>query len=276
MKNFISLGTECVEVLKAARASQGNLLSYVVSSACLECFSPFLYSTFFSLCHAADALATANARIASLEAELEASQKAWDIATAAKATTEKFAKAATTKAKKAEKALANANQEHIQREEAITKRLNQVLALAGGKYPSALFIVCLLILLMVTYFSFLFLLAEKIGVSLAPLQPVDEDPLMAAVNLLELHWISVQEVLEVTRRVLTWFFVGLWPKKKADMPTDDLKKLAAVFNTAEDPILSMKSRSVKQGAEGAIALAYSHGEEVNWEKFSSSRGRPLL
>jgi hypothetical protein len=123
--------------------------------------------------------------------------------------------------------------------------LNQVLALAGGKYLFALFIVYLLILLMVTYFSFLFLLAEKIGVSLALLQPVDEDPLMAAVNLLELNWISVQEVLEVTCRVLTWFFVGLWPKKKADMPTDDLKKLATVFDTAEDPILSMKSRSVK-------------------------------
>jgi hypothetical protein len=46
-------------------------------------------------------------------------------------------------------------------------------------------------------------LAEKIGVSLQPLQPVDEDPLMAAVNLLELHWISIQEVLELTRRVLT-------------------------------------------------------------------------
>jgi hypothetical protein len=75
--------------------------------------------------------------------------------------------------------------------------------------------------------------------------------------------------------VLTRIFVGLWPKKKADMPTDDLKKLAAVFDTAEDPILSMKSRSVKRGAEGAIALAYSHGEEVNWEKVSSSHGRPL-
>jgi hypothetical protein len=98
---------------------------------------------------------------------------------------------------------------------------------------------------------------------------------MAAVNLLELHWISVQEVLELTRRVLTRFFVGLWPKKKADMPATDLKKLAAIFDTAEDPILLMKSRSVKRGAEGAIALAYSHGEEVDWEKVSSSRGRPL-
>jgi hypothetical protein len=121
----------------------------------------------------------------------------------------------------------------------------------------------------------LFLLAEKIGVSLAPLQPVDEDPLMATVNFLELHWISVQEVLEVTCRVLTWFFVGLWPKKKADMPAADLKKLVAVFDTAEDPILLMKSRSVKWGAEGDIAVAYSHGEEVDWEKVSSSRGRPL-
>jgi hypothetical protein len=45
--------------------------------------------------------------------------------------------------------------------------------------------------------------------------------------------------------VLTRIFVGLWPKKKADMPTDNLKKLAAAFDTAKDPILSMKSRSVK-------------------------------
>jgi hypothetical protein len=108
-------------------------------------------------------LATANARIASLEAELEASQKAWDVATAAKATAEKSAKAATTKAKKAEKALSDANQERTQREEAITKRLNQVLALAGGKFLSPLFIVCLLILLMVTYFSFYFCLQRKLG-----------------------------------------------------------------------------------------------------------------
>jgi hypothetical protein len=167
------------------------------------------------------------------------------------------------KAKKAEKALADANQGCIQREEAITDRLNRISALAGGEYFSILHIVCLLILLVITYYTFCFLPVEKIGVSLAPLQPVDEDPLMAAVNLLELHWISVQEVLELTRRVLTRIFVGLWPKKKADMPTDDLKKLAVVFDTAEDPILSMKSRLVKRGAEGAIALSYSHGEEVN-------------
>jgi hypothetical protein len=98
---------------------------------------------------------------------------------------------------------------------------------------------------------------------------------MDVVNLLESNWISIQEILELTRRVLTQIFVGLWLKKRADVPTADLKKLAAAFDTVEDPILLMKSRLVNQGAEGAIALACSHGEEVDWEKVSSSRGRPL-
>jgi hypothetical protein len=60
------------------------------------------------------ALATANARIASLEAELSASQKAYDVAAAAKANAEKSQKSALGKAKKAEKALADANKEHAQ------------------------------------------------------------------------------------------------------------------------------------------------------------------
>jgi hypothetical protein len=106
------------------------------------------------------------------------------------------------------------------------------------------------------------------------LQP-DDDPLLAAVNLLESNWISIQEIFELVSRVLTRIFVGLWPKQKANVPAADLKKLATAFNTPEDPILLMKSRSMKRGAEEAIALTYAHGEEVNWEKVSSSRGRPL-
>jgi hypothetical protein len=98
---------------------------------------------------------------------------------------------------------------------------------------------------------------------------------MTAVNLLESNWISIQEIFELVNRVLTRIFVRLWPKQKADMPADDLRKLAKVFDTPEDPILLMKSRSVKRGTEGAIALTYAHGEEVDWGKVSSSRGRPL-
>jgi hypothetical protein len=48
--------------------------------------------------------------------------------------------------RKQKKALVDADQGRIQREQAITKHLNQVSALAGGKYLSAPFIIYLLIL----------------------------------------------------------------------------------------------------------------------------------
>jgi hypothetical protein len=96
---------------------------------------------------------------------------------------------------------------------------------------------------------------------------------MAAVSLLEANWISVREVFELVNRILTWIFVGLWPKQKAEVPDNNVKKLAQAFDTADDPILHMKGLSLKRGAEGAIALSYAHGEEIDWEKVSSSHGR---
>jgi hypothetical protein len=113
--------------------------------------------------------------------------------------------------------------------------------------------------------------AEYTEVSASTLQP-DDDPLLAVVSLLEANWISVQEIFELVNRVLTRIFVGLWPKQKAEMP--DLKNLAKAFDTPDDPILVMKGLSLKRGDEGAIALSYAHGEEVNWEKVSSSHGCP--
>jgi hypothetical protein len=78
------------------------------------------------------ALKAANARVASLEAELEASKTAFDAATAAKVNAEKSTKLALAKAKKAEKDLATAKKEHLQREQAVVERLNQMSAAAGG------------------------------------------------------------------------------------------------------------------------------------------------
>jgi hypothetical protein len=92
------------------------------------------------------------------------------------------------------------------------------------------------------------------------------------VSLLEANWISVQEIFELVNRMLTRKFVGLWPKQKGKVP--DLKNLAKAFDTPDDPILTMKSLFLKRGAEGAIAFSYAHSEEVNWEKVSSSHGRP--
>jgi hypothetical protein len=70
-------------------------------------------------------------------------------------------------------------------------------------------------------------------------------------------------------------FVRFWPKKRKEMPVDNLRKLLEAFESAEDPVLALKSTSVKRGVEGAIALAQSHGEEVDWEKVGSSFAHPL-
>jgi hypothetical protein len=86
---------------------------------------------------------------------------------------------------------------------------------------------------------------------------------MATVSLLEANWISVQEIFELVNRMLTRIFVGLWSKQKAEVQDNDVKKLAKAFDTPDDPILLMKGLSLKRGAEGAIALSYAHGEEVN-------------
>jgi hypothetical protein len=96
---------------------------------------------------------------------------------------------------------------------------------------------------------------------------------MTAVNLLEANWISIQEIFELVSHVLTRMFIGLCPKKKAEILKNDLKKLAEAFDTTDDPILQLKGLSLKGGAEGAIALSYAHGADVDWEKVSSPHGR---
>jgi hypothetical protein len=115
MKKFVSLGNECVEFLKVARSSHGKLFAILRLLFAYHCASVTLLSSFLYSSYAADDLAAANARILSLEAELEASRKAWDAA-AAKTTAEKSTKSALAREKNAEKTLADANKERIQRE----------------------------------------------------------------------------------------------------------------------------------------------------------------
>jgi hypothetical protein len=160
----------------------------------------------------------------------------------------------------------------------MAERLNTMSAAAGGTF-------CTFLFLFVNLFAFLYLLiysssaifcflgyADFTEVSSLTLQ-LDNDPLMAAVSLLEANWISVREIFELVNSVLTRIFVGLWPKQKAEVPDNDVKKLAQAFDTTEDPILHIKGLSLKRGPEGAIALSYAHGEEIDWEKVSSSHSR---
>jgi hypothetical protein len=93
------------------------------------------------------------------------------------------------------------------------------------------------------------------------------------VGVLESNWRNVRNMLKKTRHVLPRLFVGLFPKKKKDMSTSNLRKLVEGFNTLEDPTLYLKLSSVRRGAEGTVALALSHGKVVDWEKVSSSHPR---
>jgi hypothetical protein len=66
----------------------------------------------------------------------------------------------------------------------------------------------LYLLIFVCFFClFLCGAAKKIGESWKLRQPNIEDPLLAAVDLLESNWKLVQNVLQLTRRVLTRIFV---------------------------------------------------------------------
>jgi hypothetical protein len=65
--------------------------------------------------------------------ELRASQKAYNAAATAKTNAEKSQKSMLGKAKKAEKALADANKDHAQREQAVTERLHTMSNAAESK-----------------------------------------------------------------------------------------------------------------------------------------------
>jgi hypothetical protein len=63
----------------------------------------------------------------------------WEGANDAKVSAEKVAKPADTKAKKSEKALADADQKQIQREQSIAARLDMISATVGSKCRVVLF-----------------------------------------------------------------------------------------------------------------------------------------
>jgi hypothetical protein len=219
-------------------------------------------------------LATANARIAPLEAELKASQKAYDAVTAAKAIAKKSQKSALAKAKKADRALADANKEHAQREQAVAERIHTMSSAAKSKFFDLSFCFRLLLRwctcchLSLLFFSFC---TKFTGVSPSALQ-TDDDPLMNAVNLLEENWISIQKTFELVSRVLSRLFASLWPKKRVIVLKDNLTELAKSFDTNEDPNLQLKGLSIKRGAEGAIALSLAHGTDFDWERVSTPHG----
>jgi hypothetical protein len=115
--------------------------------------------------------------------------------------------------------------------------------------------------------------AEQLGEVMKLRLECEKDPLLDLVDVLDLNWRIVRDVLQRTCHVLPRLFVGLFLKKKDEMPIGNLRKLVKALDTLEDPVLQMKLSSVKQGVEGTIALTQSHGENVDWEKVGSSYAR---
>jgi hypothetical protein len=133
-------------------------------------------------------------------------------------------------------------------EQSIAERLDKISVLVGSKCH----ITPLEYLLVLSFVDVCLLTClcfcgttEKIGESWKLCQPYTEDPLLAAVDLLESNWKLVQNVLQLNRNMIICMFVGFWPKKRKEMPGDNLRKLLEAFETADDPVLALKHTSVK-------------------------------
>jgi hypothetical protein len=206
--------------------------------------------------------------VASLEAKLKTTPKALKDAYAARISTDKAAKAAEARASKAEKDLAEVAQKQATLEGAVIERLDAIVASIGSKffdlplYPATVLPVNMLLLAYLYFHD----AAEQIGEVMKLRLECAKDPLLDSIDVLESNWQIVRDVLQWTRHVLPHLFVGLFPKKKDEMPVGNIRKLVEAFDTLEGHVLQMKLSSVKQGVKGTIALTQSHGEEVDWEK----------
>jgi hypothetical protein len=64
--------------------------------------------------------------------------------------------------------------------------------------------------------------AEKLGEVWRLRQGNSKDPLLDVVDVLESNWKLARDVLQQTRHVLIRMFVGLFSKKRNEMPVDNL------------------------------------------------------
>jgi hypothetical protein len=92
------------------------------------------------------------------------------------------------------------------------------------------------------------------------------------VGVLEANCTLAIDILSRTRNVCSRLFGIFFPKKKKIMP-EHLGRLVDTFDTPEDPTLLLKRSSTEIGAKVTMALTMSHGENVDWDKVSSSMAK---
>jgi hypothetical protein len=276
MQRFLSLGTDCVKIQEAVDESKGNFPCFfaLMLFSFVDFFLLALYCITFLF---AVALKKALACVASLEAELKTTSQALKDANIANASAEKAAKIAEAKAKKAKKALAEVAQKQFNREGAVIERLDAICTSVGSKFLVLSLCLANIISVDMIFLAYLYFrdAAEQVGEVWKLRLESAKEPLLDSVDVLESKWRLVQDVVQQTRHVLPRLFVGLFLRKKDELPIGNLRKLVESFDTIKDHVLAIKFSPGKQGVEGTITLTQSHGEEVDWEKVGSSYARPL-
>jgi hypothetical protein len=192
--------------------------------------------------------------LAYLEAELKTTSQALKDANIAKASAEKAAKTGEAKAKNAEKALAKVAQKQSNHEGVVVERLDAICMSVGSKF--FVLSLCLAKFISVDMLFSAYLCfrdaAEQLGEVWKLWLESDKDPLLDSVDILESNWRLARDVLQRTRHVLTHMFVGLFPRKKDELPVGNLMKLVEAFDTIEDPVLVMKLSSVNEVSKGRL------------------------
>jgi hypothetical protein len=133
MQRFLFLGTDCVKIQETTNASKGFYFTLQFSCfVTLFVFLLLIIADIISLLSVA--LATAHDRIAALEVKLKDSTEALRDANAAKVSSKKAAEVTEARAKKAKKALAEANKKQSKREQTVVERLDEISTSVGSKY----------------------------------------------------------------------------------------------------------------------------------------------
>ncbi|KAK1631296.1 hypothetical protein QYE76_005611 [Lolium multiflorum] len=96
----------------------------------------------------------------------------------------------------------------------------------------------------------------------------ENDPLLDALSLLEIHGDEARDGLAEAEAGLSRLYPYLFPKK--EQPTPFLA-LARCFNTAENLGLKLRQESLKVGVESTIALVVDSQQDIDWTKVGDTQ-----
>jgi hypothetical protein len=167
----------------------------------------------------------------------EADKKRAEEVAATKLAADWAVKEAEARATKVEKSLAKISKKQSQCKEAAVKRIDDLLNAFDSKYRLIVSSLVFPILFICSQWLLFCDAAEQLGEVIRLRAGDAKAPLLDVVGLLESNFRIFKSVLQHTRHVLPRLFAGLFPKKRKEMPTSNLRKLVEAFDTLKDPTL---------------------------------------